>query len=276
MSSVLRLRDQVAIVTGSSRGVGRAVALALAREGCDVVVAAKTDEQHARLPGTIHETAQAIERLGRRALAVRCNVREFEDVEECVQAAVDRFGHVDIVINNAGAIHWGPLAEWPVGKFDLVNDVNVRGAFLCARAAIPHMRERKRGRIVMMSPPVNLAKVAGKGPYLVSKMGMTLLAHAIAEEERENGIGACALWPVTMIESEATRHFQLGAPEDWRTAEILADATVELCCADLPRMTGRAFYDEEALGEFRGVRDFTSYSVVPGTKPKPTCREMIE
>jgi citronellol/citronellal dehydrogenase len=276
MSTVLRLRDQVAIVTGSSRGVGRAVALALAREGCDVVVAAKTDEQHARLPGTIHDTANAIERLGRRALPVRCNVREFEDVEECVQAALDRFGHLDILINNAGAIHWAPVAEWPVGKFDLVNDVNVRGAFLCARAAIPHMRERKHGRIVMMSPPVNVSKAAGKGPYFVSKMGMTLLAHAIAEEERDNGIGACALWPVTMIESEATRHFQIGSPEEWRTAEILADATVELCCADLPRMTNRAFYDEEALGEFRGVRDFTSYSVVPGTQPKPVCREMIE
>ena len=272
----MRLQGQVAIVTGSSRGVGRSVALALAREGCDIVVAAKTDEQHSRLPGTIHETAREIEKLGRRALAVKCNVREFDDVEKAVQATVDKFGRIDILINNAGAIHWGPVAEWPAGKFDLVNGVNVRGAFLCSRAAIPHMRARKHGRIVMMSPPVNVKKVAGKGPYFVSKMGMTLLAHAIAGEEEESGIGACALWPVTMIESEATRFFQMGSPEEWRTADVLADATVELCCADLPRMTNRAFFDEEALGELRGVRDFTSYSVVPGTHPSPACREMVE
>jgi citronellol/citronellal dehydrogenase len=271
-----RLSGQVAIVTGGSRGVGRAVSLALAREGCDVVVAAKTDEAHARLPGTIHETARAVEELGRRALPVKCNVREFEDVQRCVEAAIDRFGRVDILVNNAGAIHWGPVAEWPAGKFDLVNGVNVRGAFLCSRAVIPHMRDRKHGRIVMMSPPVNVSKVAGKGPYFVSKMGMTLLAHAIAGEERENGIGACALWPVTMIESEATRHFQLGSPAEWRTADILADATVELCCAELGAMSGRAFYDEEVLGEFRGVREFSSYDVVSGTHPPPVCREMIE
>jgi len=272
----VRLQGQVAIVTGSSRGVGRSVALALAREGCDIVVAAKTDEQHSRLPGTIHETAREIEKLGRRALAVKCNVREFDDVEKAVQATVDKFGRIDILINNAGAIHWGPVAEWPAGKFDLVNGVNVRGAFLCSRAAIPHMRARKHGRIVMMSPPVNVKKVAGKGPYFVSKMGMTLLAHAIAGEEEESGIGSCALWPVTMIESEATRFFQMGSPEEWRTSEVLADATVELCCADLPQMTNRAFFDEEALGELRGVRDFTSYSVVPGTHPSPACREMVE
>ena len=272
----MRLRGQVAIVTGSSRGVGRAVALALAREGCDVVVAAKTDEAHPRLPGTIHDTARAVEDLGRRALAVRCNVREAEEVDACVAKTVEVFGRVDLLVNNAGAIHWAPVAEWPPSRFDLVNDVNVRGAFLFSRACIPHMRARRHGRIVMMSPPVGVKKVSGKGPYLVSKMGMTMLAHAIAGEEEENGIGACALWPVTMIESEATRHFQLGSPAEWRKADVLADATVELCCADLPRMTGRAFYDEEALSEFRGVRDFTSYSVVSGTTPPPACREMVE
>ncbi|TMA24271.1 MAG: SDR family NAD(P)-dependent oxidoreductase [Deltaproteobacteria bacterium] len=259
----MRLQGQVAIVTGSSRGVGRAVALALAREGCDIVVAAKTEEPHARLPGTIHDTADAVRALGRKALPVKCN-------------ALDEFGRADILINNAGAIHWAPVAEWPAGKFDLVTGVNVRGAFLCSRAAIPHMRARKHGRIVMMSPPVNVAKVAGKAPYLVSKMGMTMLAHAIAEEERENGIAACALWPVTMIESEATRFFQMGGPAEWRTPQILADATVEICCADPARVSGRALYDEEILRELRSISDFSTYSVVPGTTPAPVCRQMVE
>ncbi|MCA1826660.1 MAG: SDR family oxidoreductase [Myxococcales bacterium] len=272
----MRLKGQVAIVTGSSRGVGKAVALALAREGCDIVVAAKTDEPHTRLPGTIHDTADAVRALGRNALPVKCNVREFDDVQRLVTATLDEFGRVDILVNNAGAIHWAPLAEWPAGKFDLVMGVNVRGAFLCSRAVLPHMRERKHGRIVMMSPPVNVAKVAGKAPYLVSKMGMTMLAHAIAGEERESGVAACALWPVTMIESEATRFFQMGGPLEWRKPEILADATVEICCAEPSRVTGRAFYDEEVLRELRGVSEFSTYSVVPGTTPAPVCREMVE
>ena len=272
----MRLKDQVAIVSGSSRGVGRAVALALAREGCDIVVAAKTDEPHARLPGTIHETADAVRALGRKALPVKCNVREFEDVQRLVKSTIDEFGRADILVNNAGALHWAPVAEWPAGKFDLVTGVNVRGAFLCSRAVIPHMRARRHGRIVMMSPPVNVRKVAGKAPYLISKMGMTMLAHAIAEEERENGIAAAALWPVTMIESEATHFFQLGGPEEWRKPDVLADATVEICSAELARVTGRAFYDEEVLREFRGTQEFGTYSVVPGTTPAPVCREMVE
>ncbi len=272
----MRLADRVAVVTGSSRGVGRAVALALAREGCDVVVAAKTADPHPRMPGTIHTTAQEIRHLGRRALPVQCNVREFQDVERLRQEALDAFGRIDILVNNAGAIHFAPVAEWPAGKFDLVFDVNVRGAFLCSRALIPYMRQRGYGRIVMMSPPVGVAKVAGKAPYLVSKMGMTMLAHAIAEEEREHGIAAAALWPVTMIESEATRFFHFGAQEEWRKPEILADATVEICCAEAPRFSGRALYDEEVLQEARGITSFSAYSAVPGTTPAPFCREMVE
>jgi len=272
----MRLKGRVAVVTGSSRGVGRAVALALGREGCDVVIAAKTDQPHARLPGTIHTTADEVRALGRRALPVQCDVREFADVERMRDAALDAFGRIDILVNNAGAIHLAPVADWATGRFDLVFDVNVRGAFLCCRAAIPAMRSQGFGRIVMMSPKVSTAKVPGKGPYLVSKMGMTLLAHAIAEEERQDGIAAAALWPVTMIESEATKFFQLGRKEDWRTPEILADATVEICCAAPERVSGRALYDEEALRELKGVEDFSSYSAVPGTTPAPFCREMVE
>jgi citronellol/citronellal dehydrogenase len=272
----MRLSGQVAIVTGSSRGVGRAVALALAREGCDVVVAAKTDAPHPRLPGTIHQTAEEVRKLGRRALAVPCNVREFSDVERLRDAALEAFGRIDILVNNAGAIHWAPLADWPAGKFDLVMDVNVRATYLCSRAVIPAMRERRHGHILTMSPKVATGKLAGKGPYLVSKMGMTMLALAIAEEEREHGIAANALWPVTMIESEATRHFEMGKPEEWRTPEILADAAVEIACAPPAQLSGRALYDEEVLQERRGLTDFSSYAVVPGTQPPPVCREMIE
>jgi citronellol/citronellal dehydrogenase len=272
----MRLLDRVAVVTGSSRGVGRAVALALAREGCDVVVAAKTADPHPRLPGTIHETAEEVRKLGRRALPVQCDVREFAQVERMRDAAIEAFGRIDILVNNAGAIHLADVADFAPGRFDLVFEVNVRGAFLCSRAVIPPMRERGFGRIVMMSPKVSVAKVAGKAPYLVSKMGMTVLAHAIAEEEREHGIAACALWPVTLIESEATRFFQMGSAAEWRRPEILADATVAICCAPAERVSGRALYDEEALRELSGVSDFSAYSAVAGTTPAPFCREMIE
>jgi citronellol/citronellal dehydrogenase len=271
-----RLDGQVAIVTGASRGVGKAVALALAREGADIVVAAKTAERHARLPGTIHETAEEIRRLGRRALPVPTNVREFEDVQRMVDATLRELGRIDILINNAGAIFWADVAGWPPGKFDLVMEVNVRGAFLCSRAVLPAMRERKSGHIVMMSPPVNVRRAAGKAPYLISKMGMTFLAHAIAEEERGNGISATALWPVTMIESQATKHFEMGKPEEWRTAAILADATVEICSAPQDEISGHALYDEDVLRERRGITDFASYAVVAGTLPPPVCREMVE
>jgi citronellol/citronellal dehydrogenase len=272
----MRLLNRVAVVTGSSRGVGRAVALALAREGCDVVVAAKTADPHPRLPGTIHTTAEEVRKLGRRALAVQCDVREFAQVERMRDAALEAFGRIDILVNNAGAIHLADVADFAPGRFDLVFEVNVRGAFLCSRAVIPAMRQGGFGRIVMMSPRVSVAKVAGKAPYMISKMGMTVLAHAIAEEEREHGIAAAALWPVTLIESEATRFFQMGTAAQWRTPSILADATVAICCAAPEQVSGRALYDEEALRELSGVSDFSAYSAVAGTTPAPFCREMIE
>src|SRR5512140_3355620 len=177
---------------------------------------------------------------------------------------------------SAGGIHLADVADFAPGRFDLVFEVNVRGAFLCSRAVIPAMRERGFGRIVMMSPRVSVAKVAGKAPYMISKMGMTVLAHAIAEEEREHGIAAAALWPVTLIESEATRFFGMGTAAQWRSPDILADATVAICCADPGRVSGRALYDEEALRELSGVTDFSAYSAVAGTTPAPFCREMIE
>jgi citronellol/citronellal dehydrogenase len=268
----MRLTGKVAVVTGASRGIGRAVALALAREGADIVVAAKTSEPHPKLPGTIHATAGEVRALGRRALAVACNVREYEDVERLRRETVAGLGRVDVLVNNAGAIHWADVGDFPPGKFDLVMGVNVRAAYLCSRAFLPYLRET-RGHIVMMSPPVNVAKLAGKGPYLVSKMGMTMLAHAIAQEESAQGVKANALWPVTLIESEATRHFEMGSPDQWRKPSVVADAVVELVTSDL---TGRAVYDEDILRERRGLSDFSAYSCTPGANPPPLCREMVE
>lgn len=270
----MKLGGRVAIVTGASRGVGKAVALALAREGCNVVVAAKTAEPDARLPGTIYDTAREIEALGARALPVQLDVRDEDAIERMVATTHSTFGRIDVLVNNAGALLWANVADMPAKRFDLVMDVNVRAAFLCTRAVLPAMREQRRGHVVMMSPPVSTARLAGKAPYLLSKMGMTFLAIAVAEEEREAGIGACALWPVTMIESQATAHFGFGDRSQWRTPQILADATVAIVASEPERFSGRSLYDEEVLGA-DGPSDFSRYSCVPGASPPPLCREMI-
>jgi citronellol/citronellal dehydrogenase len=271
----MKLKGQVAIITGASRGIGRALALRLAREGCHIVVAAKTDEPNPKLPGTIHDTAREVEALGVRALPLRVNVREEADVDRMVSSALSTFGRIDILVNNAGVIFWANVADTPISRFDLMMDVNARAAFLCSRAVLPHMLERRRGHIVMMSPPVSTARLPGKAPYLLSKMGMTFLAMGIAEEAREHGVSACSLWPVTIIESQATLHFGMGEAKDWRRADIVADATLAIVASPADRFSGRALYDEEVLAA-EGIKDFSGYSVVAGTNPEPLCRVLVE
>ena len=271
----MRLENRVAIVTGGSRGIGKAVCLALAREGCDVVVAAKTDVPSDKLPGTIHETAREVEALGRRALALKVNVREEAEIARMVEETHRAFGRVDILINNAGAIGWSEVADTPASRFDLMMDVNARAAFLCSSAVLPHMTAAKWGHIVMMSPPLRFGKLAGKTAYLLSKMGMTFVAKGIAQECADSGVAANSLWPVTMIESQATIHFQFGEPAQWRKAEIIADATVEICCTDPRALCGQELYDEDFLRQ-RGVTDFSGYRVVPTSEPEPLCRAMVE
>jgi citronellol/citronellal dehydrogenase len=270
----MRLSGKVAVVTGASRGVGRAVALALAREGCSVVVAAKTESPDPRLPGTILDTARDIEALGARALPVKADVRKEEDVERLAQRTFEAFGRADVLVNNAGALFWGGLADTPPRRFDLVMDVNVRGAFLCTRAFLPALG-RQGGHVLMMSPPVGTRRLPGRAPYLISKMGMTMLALALAEEARAQRICACALWPAALLESQATRHFGLGSFAQWRKPDILADAVVAVAASPFERYTGRALYDEDVLRE-EGVTDFSHYACVPGALTPPLCREMVE
>lgn len=268
----MRLRDQVVLITGASRGVGAAVALACAREGAHVALAAKTVDPHPKLPGTLGEVAAQVQALGRHALVLPTDVRDEAQVEAMVARTVERFGRLDALVNNAGAIFLGPVADWPTKRFDLVVGVNVRAAFLASRAAIPHLRERG-GHILMMSPPVNAKAAPGKAPYLTSKIGMTLLAAAIDAEEPE--IAAHALWPVTAIRTAATEVHGLGEPEDWRTPEILADASVALLARDPRRSSFRAWLDEEVLAE-EGVTDLSRYLVVPDTRPGPLSVALVD
>jgi citronellol/citronellal dehydrogenase len=263
---VMRFDGKVAFITGASRGVGRCIALALAREGADIVVAAKTVEPNPRLPGTIHTTAAEVEALRRRALPVQVDVRDENAVAAAVRATLDRFGRIDILVNNAGALFWQPVADTPMARFDRVMGVNVRGAFACTREVLPAMLAQGWGHILMMSPPVDLSAAAGKVAYAVSKFGMTLIAHGLASEVADRNVACNALWPATLIESYATINFALGDAKVWRKPDILADAALRIFAREPASFTGHALIDEDFLRS-EGVTDFARYRCDPEHEP---------
>lgn len=263
----MRLKDRVVFITGASRGIGRAIALACAREGADIVIAAKTDvETNPRLPGTIHSVAAEVEALGRKALPIKLDVRDGEACEAAVNKAIAHFGRLDVLVNNAGALWWADVTATPLKKFDLVMGINARATFALSQAALPKMIEQKWGHIVTMSPPVDAQACAHHGAYAVSKFGMTMIALAIAEEAREHNVTANALWPATGVESYATINFGMGSPELWRKADILADATLAIITKEPSARPGQAWIDEDVL-RADGVTDFSKYQCVPGCEP---------
>ena len=263
----MELKGRVAVVTGASRGVGRACALALAREGIRVVIAAKSTRERERLPGTIYTVAEEIAAAGGEALPIVCDVRDREQIRTLVERTVGELGRLDILVANAGALWWQPLMETPPKRFDLMMKVNVEAAFFACQEVIPHMRRNRWGHIITMSPPVDLALLPGHIAYFISKFGMTMTALGLAAELAEDGIAANALWPVTLIESLATRNWGLGEPSDWRKADILADAVTAIVRHEPSSLSGQALLDEPFLRS-QGVSDFDRYNVVPGSSPR--------
>jgi citronellol/citronellal dehydrogenase len=271
-----RLAGKVAIITGASRGIGRILALTFAREGARVVIAAKSEAETKRLPGTIYSVAREVEALGGEALPVRVDVRNAEDIEAMVAQTVQQFGRVDILVHNAGALWWQDVADTPLARFDLMHEVNVRAAFIAAQAVIAPMRAAGGGHIVVCSPPVELSVLPHKVGYLISKYGMTMLAQGLAEELRADNIAVNALWPVTLIQSQATMNFAIGDEKMWRKPEIVADAALELVTSPPSAISGEAVLDEDLL-RARGWTDFSQYRcdpehepprVVPGAMPR--------
>lgn len=266
MHSEPDLAGKVALITGASRGIGKQIAVRLAQAGCRIVVAAKTTTPHPKLPGTIHDTVAACEALGVEALAVQMDVRDPRQVEAGVAAAIARFGRLDIAIHNAGALWWKPLCDTPVHKFDLVMDVNARGAYALAHAAVPHLKAAGGGHFLTMSPPIDDRLMKGKIAYLISKFGMTMVAKGVAAEHARDNIAGNALWPETAIESAATRNFGFGGPEHWYKADIVADATYEIVRRPPAEQTGQALLVMDVL-RAAGITDFVPYRCVPDSEP---------
>jgi citronellol/citronellal dehydrogenase len=207
-----------------------------------------------------------VEALGVQALPIQVDVRDAEQIDGMAAKTLERFGRVDLLINNAGALHWTSLLDTPAKRFDLVMGVNARAAFLCCRAVLPAMIERKWGHIVNMSPPLDLSMVPGRIAYSISKLGMTLLSFGLAEEARPHNIAVNSLWPVTIIESQASINHALGKPEMWRKPDILVDCVLRLAEKEPAEITGQALLDEDFL-RAEGVTDFSGYACVPGTQP---------
>src|SRR4051812_18223826 len=218
------LHGRVALVTGASRGIGKAIAIRLAAEGADVAALAKSEVSTDRLPGSIHETADAIRALGRRALPLAVDVRDEAALHEAIERTVQELGSLDILINNAGAIWTRPILETPPKRFDLLIGVNVRAAYVACHYALPHMVRQGWGHILNMCPRLSTDPKPGKVAYMISKLGMAQLALGLAAEHAGDNIAANTLWPRTIIESQASINWQLENRSQWRTPEILCDA----------------------------------------------------
>ncbi|MEZ3115261.1 SDR family oxidoreductase [Halobaculum sp. MBLA0147] len=269
------LDGSTAFVTGTTRGIGKEIALALAEAGANVVSTGKTvDDSDSDLSGTIGKTAEACRELGVESEAIQLDVRDADAVEAAAEAAIERFGEVDIVINNASAIQLANVADLPAKRFDLLNEVNVRGTYLVSRAFLPHLREREEAWLLTNAPPVTTDRAPGKAAYGWSKLGMSFVTLSLAGELAGESVGCNTFWPVTAIDTRATRYFGLGTEDDWRHPRIVADTVLEILSRDPDEFTGEAVYDEELLRE-AGVESFAPYNLTEGD-PAPTSAQMFE
>jgi citronellol/citronellal dehydrogenase len=264
------LADRTLVMSGGSRGIGLAIAVGAAKQGANVVLLAKTSEPHPKLPGTVHTAVEEIEAAGGKGLAVVGDVRNETDVQRAVDAAVERFGGVDICVNNASAIALVGTEELSAKKFDLMQQINIRGTFLLTKACLPHLRKSPNPHVLTLSPPMNMnPRWLGAHPgYTLSKYGMTLLSLGWAAEFNEAGIAVNCLWPQTYIATAAVINMADGESlaTSARSPEIMADAAVGIISRPAKTTTGNCFIDADVLTE-SGVTDLSRYG--GGTNPIP-------
>ena len=265
------LSGKTLFISGASRGIGREIALRAAKDGANVVIAAKTAQPHPKLPGTIHTVADEVIAAGGDAMAIELDIREDRQVAEAAEAAAKRFGGIDIVVNNASAINLTPVSDTPMRRYDLMMDVNVRGTFCVTQACLPWLQKADNPHVLVLSPPINLDPkwFARHTAYTISKYGMSMCVLGMAEEFRADGIAVNALWPRTVIATAALA--MLGGlvdPKNCRQPAIMADAAHAVLTRPSRELTGRFLIDDEVLAE-AGVTDLTKYAVKPGEKLLP-------
>ncbi len=260
------LRGKTIIITGSSRGIGRAMALKFASHGANLVIAAKSAQPHPKLGGSIHTVAGEVRAAGGDALAFQVDVRDEEQVRAMAEAAAQKFGGIDALVNNAGAISLTSVENTPVKRYDLMQAINSRAVFLCSRAVLPYLKQAPAPHILSMSPPLNFksAGLAQHAPYTLSKYGMTLLSLGMAEEFRRFGIAVNCLWPKTIIATAAIE-FAVGDRDTLKVSrkpEIVADAAYLILTSPSHTLTGQTLIDEDLLRQ-NGVTDFARYAYDP-------------
>lgn len=253
------LSGRVALVTGASRGIGKALALRLAKEGAAVVIAAKSEQSTEKLPGSIHDTAGEIQAAGGKALAVVCDVRSEDAIRNAVESTVAEFGRLDILVNNAGAIWTQPILETPPKRFDLMMGINVRAAYIACYYALPYMVKQQWGHVLNMCPPLTLTPSPGRVAYMISKLGMARLAIGLAAEHKKDNIAGNTLWPRTIIESQASINWKMRDRSQWRTPEIVCDASLAIFAQPPATYTGNELIDEDVLRDLAGITDFNHY-----------------
>ena len=263
------MQGKTVLITGGTRGIGKAMALKLAAAGANIVIAAKSVEEDPRLGGTIYTAAAEVEALGAKALAVQVDIRDEAQIAAAIEKTIATFGGLDILINNASAIQLTDTTSTPSKRFDLMHDINVRGTFLMVQHALPFLRKGKNPHILTLSPPINLAPkwLAPHVAYTISKYNMSMMTLGWAEEFKEDGIAVNALWPRTTIDTAAVRNLLGGEAlaKMSRTVDIIADAAFYIVTKEKLAYTGKTFIDEEVLAA-EGINDLEKYSVVPGGK----------
>jgi citronellol/citronellal dehydrogenase len=257
------LDGRVIFMSGGSRGIGLAIATRAARDGARVALMAKTAEPHPKLPGTVYSAAEEIQAAGGEALPIVGDIRHADAVDSAVAQTVERFGGIDIVVNNASAINLSPMRDLEVKRFDLMQTINARGTFVVTRACLSHLRDSEHPHVLTLSPPLSADPrwLAGHSAYTLSKMGMTMITLGLAADEAEAGIGANCLWPRTIIGTAAVQNL-LGGDEAMarsRTPEIVGDAAHAILVRDPRECSGNTFIDDEVLAE-AGVTDLSGYS----------------
>lgn len=265
----MSFQNKTAFITGASRGIGKAIALKLAKEGANIVVAAKSTVENPKLGGTIYSAANQIEAAGGKALAVQCDIRDEVQIQAAVDKAVERFGGIDILVNNASAISLTSTEQTEPKRFDLMHDINVRGTFFVSRACIPYLKKAGNPHILTLSPPINMDMkwFANHIAYTLSKYNMTMITLGLAAELKKYNIAANALWPRTTIATAAVQNLLGGKAliNMSRTPDIIADAAFYILSKNATDCTGNAFIDEQVLAA-EGITELAHYSVVPGAQ----------